>query len=103
MERFKFEDMFKNLFENISFFLVSWLNSRVKESIWGQNGKIEGVRTIQGQTVEIPLSKPWEIEHFSSFAPIFHLSLNKIWQAQPHNFFFEINKDSSITSQSLGS
>ena len=63
-ERFKIEGMFKNLFKNIVFFLVFWLNSRVKEGIWGQNGKIGGVLTIQGQTVKIPLQSPGKLSIF---------------------------------------
>ena len=53
--------MFKNLFKNIGFFLVFWLNSRVKEVIWGQIGKMGGVLTIKGQTVKIPLQSPGKL------------------------------------------
>ena len=93
--------MFKKLFKN-RFFLVFWLNSGVKEEIWGHNGKMGGVLTIQKQTVKFP-SDPWEIEHFLVLFLFFHLSLPKIWQAHPNeNYIFKSNKDRSITSQSLG-
>ena len=96
--------MFKNLFKNIGFFDVFWLNSGVKKGIWGQNGKMGDVLTIKGQTVEIPLQSHGNMKPFSSFVPIFHLSLPSIWQAHPYkNFILEINKDRSITSQSLES
>ena len=57
--------MFENLFRNIDF-LVFWLNSRGKEGIWGQNGKMGGVLTIQGQTVEIFLQSPGNLSIFQS-------------------------------------
>ena len=48
-------------------------------------------------------SKYWEVEDFSVLFLFFHLSLPKIWQAHQHKIFiFEINKDGSVTSQSLG-
>ena len=54
----------------------------------GQNGKMGDVLTIQGQTVKIPLQIPGKLQ---------------IWQAHPHkNYIFKMNKDRSITSQSLG-
>ena len=40
------------------FFLVFWLNSRVKEGMWGQNGKMGDILTIQGKIVKIPLQSP---------------------------------------------
>ena len=70
-ERFKIEGMFKNLFKNIVF-LVFWLNSSVKEGIWGQNGKW-GCSYHSRTNSKYPPSKPWEIEDFSSFVPIFPL------------------------------
>ena len=94
--------MFKNLFKNIVFFLVFWLNSGVKEEIWGQNGKMEDVLTIQGQTVKIPLQSPGKLGIFPVLSLFSYLSLPKMWQAYPHkNYIFKINKDRSITSQSL--
>ena len=96
--------MFKNLFKNIVFFLVFWLNSRAKEGIWDQNGKMGDVLTIQGQTVEIPFQNPGKLSIFPVLSLFFHLSFPKIWQAYSHkNFIFDINKGRSITSQSLGS
>ena len=55
--------MFETLFKNIVFFLVFWLNSGVKEDICGQNSKMGAILTIQGQTVKVPFSKPWEVQH----------------------------------------
>ena len=84
-----------------TFLLVFWLNSGVKQGIWGQNGKMECV-TIQGQTVKIPLQSPGKLSIVPALSLFFHLSLPKIWQAHPHkNYIFQINKDRSITSQSL--
>ena len=100
-EKFEIERMFKNLFKNIVF-LVFWLNSRVKEDIWGQNGKMEGALTIQGQTVKIPLQSPGKLSIFPVLSLFFHLSLPKIWRAHPHkSYLFKIMKDRSITSQRL--
>ena len=59
--------MFKNFFKN-SFFGVFWLNSRVKEEVWGQNGKMGDVITIQGQMVKIPLQSPGKLGIFQ-FCP----------------------------------
>ena len=53
----------KHLFRNIVF-LVFWLNSGVKEGIWGQNGKLWGVLTIQGQMVKIPLQSSGKLSIF---------------------------------------
>ena len=95
--------MFKNLFK-IHSFLVFSLNSRVKEGIWGQSGKMWGALTIQGQIVEIPLQSPAKLSIFRVLSLFFHLSLPEIWQAHPHkNFIFKFNKDKSITSQSVES
>ena len=52
--------MFKNLFKNIVFRVVL-AHSRVKECIWGQNGIMGGVLTIQRQTVEIILQSPGKL------------------------------------------
>ena len=94
--------MFKNLFKNIVFFSVFWLNSRVKEDIRDQNGKMGAVLTIQGETVKIPLQSPGKLSIFPVLFLFFHLSLPKIWQAHPHkNYIFKINKDRSIISQSI--
>ena len=95
--------MFKNLFKNkLFFFLVFWLSFRVKEGIWGQNGKMGSVLTIQGQTVKSSLQSPGKLSIFPVLSLFFHLSLSKIWQAHPNkNYIFKINKDRSITSQSL--
>ena len=49
--------LFKNLFKNI-FFLVVWLNSGIKEGIWGENGKMGGVLRIEANIVKIPLQSP---------------------------------------------
>ena len=63
-----------------------------------------GVLTIQGQMIEIPLQSPGKLSIFPVLSLYFHLSLPKIWQAHPHkHFIFEINKDRSITSESLKS
>ena len=95
--------MFKNLFKNIVFFRVFWLNSRVKEEIWGQDGKMGDVLTIQGQMVKIPHQSAGKLGTFPVLSLFFHLSLPKIWQAHPHkNYIFKINNDRSITSQILG-
>ena len=94
--------MFKNLFKNIVFFSF-WLNFRVKEEIWNQNGKIGDVLTIQGQTVKIPLQSPGKLGIFQVLSLFFYLSLPKIWHAHPIKIIFsKINKDRSITSQRLG-
>ena len=53
-----------------------------------------GVLTIQGQTVKIPLESPGKLSIFPVLSLIFHL-FHK-------NYIFKINKDRSITSQSLG-
>ena len=84
-------------------FLVFWLSSGVKVDFCGQNGKMGAVLTIQGQTVKIPLQSPGKLNIFPVLSLFFHLSLPKFWQAHPHkNYIFKINKDRSITSQSLG-
>ena len=42
-------------------------------------------------------SKPWEIEHLSSFSPVFPLVSPKNLECAPHkNFIFEITKDISV-------
>ena len=93
--------MLKNLFKNIVFG-VFWLNSRVEEGIWGQKGKEGGVLTIQRQTVKVPLQSPGKLDIFPVLSLFFHLSLPKIWQADPRkNYIFKIKKDSSSTSQRL--
>ena len=79
--------MFKNFCSKTVFFLVFWLSYRVRQGIWGQNGKMGGVLTIQGQMVEIPLKSPGKFSIFQ-FYSIFHLSLPKIWQAHPHKILF---------------
>ena len=61
------------------------------------------VLTIQGQTVTVPLQSPGKLRIFPVLSLFFHLSLPKIWPVHPHkNYIFKINKDRSITSQSLG-
>ena len=35
-----------------------------------------------------PPLKPWEIEHFSNFSLIFHMSLPKTWHAHPIKILF---------------
>ena len=45
---FKIEEMVQNLLKH-SFFLASSLNSKISQSIWGQNGKMRDFLTIQGQ------------------------------------------------------
>ena len=76
---------------------------RVKEEIWGQNGKMEDVLTIQGQKVKIPLQSPGKLGIFPVLFLFFYLSLPKIWQVYPHkNYTFRINEDKSNNSQSLG-
>ena len=53
---------------------------------------------IKANSENSPL-KLWEIGPFSSYVPIFHLSIPKIWQAHPNkNYIFKINKGRSITS-----
>ena len=60
------------------------------------------VLTIQGQMVKVPFQSPGKLGIFPVFSLFFHLSLPKIWKAHPHkNYIFKINKDRSITSQSL--
>ena len=73
----QFRGMIKNLLKNIVF-LIFWLNSRDKKGIRGQNLKMGGVLTIQGQKVKIPLQSPGKLSNFLFFVPIFHLSLPKI-------------------------
>ena len=46
--------MFKNLFKNIELSQTA-KKTKVKEDILGQNGKMDGALTIQGQTAEISL------------------------------------------------
>ena len=84
---FKIEGMFKYLFKNIVF-LVFWLNSGVKEEIWGQNGKIGDVLTIQGHTVKNSPSKLWEIEHFPVLPLFFHLPSLKPGKTTPIKIIF---------------
>ena len=81
--------MFKNLFKNIAFG-VFWLNYRLKEGTWGQNGKMGGggILSIQGQTVKIPLQSPGKLSIFLVLSLVFHLSLPKIWQVHPHKIIF---------------
>ena len=100
-KRLKTEGMFKNLFKNIVFG-VFWLNSGVKEGIWGQNSEMVGCSYHSRTNSKNSPSKPWEIEDFSSFVLIFPLVPFKIWQAHLHkNYIFKINNDRYITSQSL--
>ena len=74
------------------------------EGIWGQNGKMGAVLTIQGQTVKVPLERSGKLSIFPVLLLFFHLFLFKILQVHPHtNYIFKINKDGSITSQRLGS
>ena len=61
--------MLKKLFKSIVFG-VFWLNSRVKEGIWDQNGKMGDALTIQGQIVKIPLQSPEKLGIFH-FCPYF--------------------------------
>ena len=71
----------------------------------GRNGKMRGgILKIQGQVIKIPLPSTGKVSIFLVLALFFHLSLPRIWHANPHqNFISEINKDRSITSQSLES
>ena len=78
--------MFKNLFKNS--FLEFSGSALESKGIWGQNGKMGGVFTIQGQTVKIPLQSPGKLSIFPVLSLFFHLSLPKIWQAQPHKIKF---------------
>ena len=77
-KRFKTEGMFKNLFKNIACFQFSGsiLESKrvfvVRMVKWGCSYHSRNSRTNSKNS----LSKPWEIEHFSSFVPIFLLPLN---------------------------
>ena len=71
--------------------------------IWGKNGKMGDVLTIQGQTVKILLQSPVRLSIFPVLSLALNLSLPKIWQAHLHkNYIFKINKDRAIISQSLG-
>ena len=56
--------------------------------IWGQNGKIGEVLTIQGQMVKIPFQSPGKLGIFPVLSLFFHLSLPKIWQARPIKIIF---------------
>ena len=101
-KRFKIEGMFKNLFKSI-IFGVFWLNSRVKEGIWDQNGKMGDALTIQGQTVKVPLQSLEKLGIFPVLSLFLHLLLLNIWLGHLHkNYIFKINKNRYITSQSFG-
>ena len=103
-ERFTVEGMVEHLFKNIVFFLVFWLNFQVRKGTLGQNGKMGSVLTIQGQMVKIPLQSPGKLSIFPVLALFLHLSLPKIWHANPQeHFILEIYKDRSVSSQSLES
>ena len=70
----------------------------------GQNGKMGGVVTIQGQMVKSPFKVLGRIKDFSSFCPIFPLVPPKnLASSPPYKFVFEINKDRFISSRGLES
>ena len=82
------ERMLQNLLKKIVF-LVFWLNFKVREGIWGQDGKMGCSCHLMKNGRNSP-SKAWEIEHFYSFVSVFHLSFPKIWHDHPQKLFSKL-------------
>ena len=100
-ERFKVEGMFENYFKNIVFLEFSGSVLESKRAFRVHNGKMGCSYHSRTNSKNSP-SKPWEIEHLSSFVPIFHLFLPKFWQDHPHkNYIVKINNYRSVTSKNF--